>query len=118
MDHSEEMVALARERAPGARVVLSERAPFQRASFTAMAMSVVLFLLEDPMSALGECRRVLRAGARIALFTTAPELRGTPAAPEPLARFGRFYTTASSRSWRAMRGSARSRSTTTAADSC
>ena len=29
---------------------------------------------------------------RLAITTTPPELRGTPAAPEPMASIGRFYT--------------------------
>ena len=41
---------------------------------------------------LRECRRVLRPGGRLALYTTAPELRGTPAAPEPIASQGHFYS--------------------------
>ena len=46
----------------------------------------------DTVRALRECRRVLVAGGRMALYTTAPELRGTPAAPEPLAARGHFYS--------------------------
>jgi ubiquinone/menaquinone biosynthesis C-methylase UbiE len=93
LDHSEEMVALARERVPAAEVVLgsAERLPFADRSFTAVAMSVVFFFLEDPVGALGECRRVLTPGGRIAVYTTSPALRGTPAAPEPLAALGHFY---------------------------
>jgi SAM-dependent methyltransferase len=93
LDHSEEMVELARERAPQATVVLgsAERLPFSHASFTAVALSVVFFFLDDPVGVLGECRRVLRTDGRVAIFTTAPELRGTPAAPEPLASRGHFY---------------------------
>ncbi len=34
---------------------------------------------------------MLASGGRLALYTTAPELRGTPAAPEPLAGRGHFY---------------------------
>jgi SAM-dependent methyltransferase len=96
IDHSEEMVHLARERAPGADVQLAsaEKLPFPDASFSAVAMSVVFFFFERPALVLGECRRVLLANGRIAVYTTAPELRGTPAAPEPLARFGHFYTDA------------------------
>ncbi|HEV2980449.1 MAG TPA: class I SAM-dependent methyltransferase [Solirubrobacteraceae bacterium] len=96
IDHSEEMVALARERAPGANVELAsaETLPFADASFSAVAMSVVFFFFERPELVLSECRRVLAADGRIAVYTTAPELRGTPAAPEPLARFGHFYTDA------------------------
>jgi SAM-dependent methyltransferase len=93
IDHSEEMVSLARERAPGAEVVLAsaEQLPFEDASFTAAAMSVVFFFLPDPVAVLRECRRVLRAGGRMAVYTNAPELRGTPAAPEPVASHAHFY---------------------------
>ncbi len=55
-------------------------------------MSVVFFFLDDPVGALGECRRVLGRRGRLAVYTTAPELRGTPAAPEPVASRGHFYT--------------------------
>ena len=93
LDHSEEMVALASERAPGARVVhgSAERLPFGDGAFTAVSMSVVFFFLPDPAAALGECRRVLAPGGRLAVYTTAPELRGTPAAPEPLAAHAHFH---------------------------
>jgi ubiquinone/menaquinone biosynthesis C-methylase UbiE len=93
IDHSEEMVALARERAPGANVLLADakRLPFGEAQFTALAMSIVFFFFDDPVAVLRECRRVLRPGARMAIYTTGPELRGTPAAPEPLAKFGHFH---------------------------
>jgi SAM-dependent methyltransferase len=94
LDHSDEMVRLAQERAPGATVVRAdaERLPFADQTLTAVAMSIVFFFLQDPVAVLRECRRVLRAGGRIAVYTTAPELRGTPAAPEPIASRGRFYT--------------------------
>jgi len=93
LDHSEEMVSLASERAPGAEVVLGSAGdlPFADASFTAVAMSVVFFLLPDPVEALRQSRRVLVPGGRIAVYTTSPDLRGTPAAPEPLASRGHFY---------------------------
>ena len=55
-------------------------------------MSVVFFFLADPVGALHECRRVLVSDGRLAVYTTAPELRGTPAAPEPIASAGHFYT--------------------------
>jgi ubiquinone/menaquinone biosynthesis C-methylase UbiE len=93
LDHSEEMVRLARERSGGAEVVLGDAAnlPFPGASFTAVAMSIVFMFLPDPEAVLGECRRVLSSGGRVAIYTTGPELRGTPAAPEPLASQSRFY---------------------------
>jgi SAM-dependent methyltransferase len=94
IDHSEEMVELARQRAPGAEVVLAkaERLPFADDAFSAVAMSVVFFFFDDPVGVLRECRRVLRPGGRLAVYTTGPELRGTPAAPEPIASQGHFYT--------------------------
>ena len=93
VDHSAEMVALARERAPGAAVVHAgaEALPFGDGAFTAVAMSIVLLFLPDPVGALEECRRVLTPGGRLAVYTTGPELRGTPAAPEPLAAHSHFY---------------------------
>ncbi|HEX2412577.1 MAG TPA: class I SAM-dependent methyltransferase [Solirubrobacteraceae bacterium] len=93
LDHSEEMVRLARARAPGAHVVLgsAERLPFEERAFTAVSMSIVFFFLPEPVAALAECRRVLEPGGCLALYTTAPQLRGTPAAPEPLAARGHFY---------------------------
>jgi SAM-dependent methyltransferase len=93
LDHSQEMAELARERAPGAEVVLgtAERLPFGDDTFSAAAMSIVLFFLDDPVGVLRECRRVLRPGGRLAVYTTGPELRGTPAAPEPIASLGHFY---------------------------
>jgi SAM-dependent methyltransferase len=93
IDHSEEMVSLARERAPGATIALgsAEQPPFADASFTAVAMSIVFFFFAEPLVVLRECRRVLVPGGRVAIYTTGPELRGTPAAPEPLASRGHFY---------------------------
>lgn len=93
LDHSEDMVELARDRAPGAEMVHSkvEALPFADETFTAVAMSIVFFFLDDPVGVLRECQRVLRPGGRIAIYTTGPELRGTPAAPEPLASRGHFY---------------------------
>jgi SAM-dependent methyltransferase len=93
LDHSEEMVRLARERAPTADVHLgrAEELPYPPASFTAVAMSVVFFLFPDPIAVLTECRRVLQPTGRLASYSTAPELRGTPAAPEPLASRCHFY---------------------------
>jgi ubiquinone/menaquinone biosynthesis C-methylase UbiE len=93
VDHSAEMVELARERAPGAEVIRADAAalPFAEAAFTKAALAVVFFFLPDPVAALAEVARVLVPGGRIAVYTTAPELRGTPAAPEPLASRGFFY---------------------------
>lgn len=94
LDHSPDMVALARERASGATVVegSAELLPFEAGAFTAVSMSVVFFFLDDPVGVLRECRRVLVPGGRLAVYTTGPELRGTGAAPEPVASLGHFHT--------------------------
>jgi len=94
LDHSEEMVELARERAPGAELAhaKAESLPFEDHTFSAVALSVVFFFLDDPVAVLRECSRVLRPGGHLAVYTTGPELRGTPAAPEPIASRGHFYT--------------------------
>jgi SAM-dependent methyltransferase len=94
LDHSPEMVRLAHERAPGASVVraTAEALPFADGSFEAVTMSVVFFFLNDPVGVLEECRRVLGARGGLGVYTTAPELRGTPAAPEPIASQGHFYS--------------------------
>ncbi len=93
IDHSEEMVGLARERAPAAdvRVASAEALPFADNEFTAVAMSVVFLFLADPVAVLRECRRVMKPRARLAIYTTGPALRGTPAAPEPVAGRAHFY---------------------------
>ena len=74
------MTRLARQRAPGASVVCAaaENLPFAANAFGALAMSVVFFFLTDPVRVLRECRRVLRPGAPVAIYTTGPEMRGTP----------------------------------------
>jgi SAM-dependent methyltransferase len=93
LDHSEEMVGLARERAPGATVVLgtANELPFADQAFTAAAISIVLMFLDEPVPALRECRRVLGPHARLALYTTSPALRGTPAIPELMASHTHLY---------------------------
>jgi SAM-dependent methyltransferase len=96
LDHSEDMVHVARARAPRASVVIgeAEELPFADDAFTAVAMSVVFMFLADPVGVLRECRRVLASRGRLAIYTTAPELRGTPAAPQPLAAHCWFYSDA------------------------
>jgi ubiquinone/menaquinone biosynthesis C-methylase UbiE len=95
LDHSPDMVRLARETTTGrARIVRGEaRAiPFGTGEFTAISCIVAFFFFDDPVAVLREFRRVLdRERGRIAVFTTPPELRGTPAAPYPLATRGHFY---------------------------
>jgi len=100
IDHSEEMVQLAQETnadavAAGRLEVLQGDAhdlPFADASFTCAAAMQVFFFFADPQRVLAECHRVLRPGGRLAVFTVAEGAKGTPAAPEPMASRGHFYS--------------------------
>jgi ubiquinone/menaquinone biosynthesis C-methylase UbiE len=85
VDHSAEMVELARPYA-----VLADAAdlPFDAGAFTAVSSIQAFLFFPDPLAALQEMRRV---GGRAAIWTTAPEGRGTPASPYPLASRGHFY---------------------------
>jgi SAM-dependent methyltransferase len=90
IDHSKEMVALA---APFAVYGRAEELPFEDAEFTAVSSVVAFFFFPDPVGALREMRRVLDPErGRLAIYTTAPEAKGTPAAPYPLATRGHFHT--------------------------
>jgi SAM-dependent methyltransferase len=99
VDHSSAMVRLAREEnrqavTEGRLEVLessADRLPFPDGVFTCAAMTGVLGFLPDPVAALAEIRRVLRAGGRLVVLGSDPEMRGTPAAPEPMASRLRFY---------------------------
>jgi SAM-dependent methyltransferase len=93
LDHSREMVELARATA-GVPVVQgsAEHLPFADAEFTAVSCIVAFFFFAEPVRVLREMRRVLDPQrGRIAIFTTPPEAKGTPAAPYPLATRGHFY---------------------------
>ena len=95
VDHSAEMVRLAENTTAGAaRIVRGDAAnlPFGDGEFTAVSSIVAFFFFPDPVAALREFRRVVaRDNGRIAVYTTAPEMKGTPAAPYPLATRGHFY---------------------------
>ena len=95
LDHSREMVRLTRRKSPGLHVVEADAAamPFADGEFTAVSCLVAFFFFPDPVAALREMRRVLDPErGRIAVMTTAPEARGTPASPEPFASRGHFHT--------------------------
>lgn len=96
LDHSEAMVVLARERVPRADLVIAnaDHLPFPVGTFSAVSMSMVFLFFDDPIGVLRECHRVLSPEGRLASYTIAQELRGTPAAPEPLANKSHFYTDA------------------------
>jgi ubiquinone/menaquinone biosynthesis C-methylase UbiE len=85
LDHSRDMVRLARKTLAGRAQVVrgsAEALPFADGEFTAVSSLVAFFFFPDPVAALEEFRRVLdRERGRIAVFTTAPEMKGTPAAP-------------------------------------
>jgi SAM-dependent methyltransferase len=99
IDHSADMIRLAREENAEAvasgRLEVHEadatRLPFADFTFTCAAMTGALGFLPDPVGALAEIRRVLRPGGRLVLQGTDPEMKGTPAAPEPMASRLRFY---------------------------
>jgi SAM-dependent methyltransferase len=100
VDHSRDMVRLAREKNAGAiaagrlRVVVgkAERLPFADGEFSAVSCLVAFLFFPEPVGVLREFRRVLQVGrGRFAVYTTSPELRGTPAAPYPLATRCHFY---------------------------
>jgi ubiquinone/menaquinone biosynthesis C-methylase UbiE len=95
VDHSRDMVRLARKTTGGkARIVHgeAEALPFEDGEFTAISCLVAFFFFPDPVAVLCEFRRVLDPErGRAAVFTTPPEMKGTPAAPYPLATRGHFY---------------------------
>jgi SAM-dependent methyltransferase len=95
VDHSNDMVQLARETTGGRAPIVhasAEKLPFEQGAFTAVSSLVAFFFFPDPVAALREFHRVVDPQrGRIAVYTTAPELKGTPAAPYPLATRGHFY---------------------------
>lgn len=99
VDHSHEMVKLAsevnRDAIMRGRLIIHEaeadRLPYSDAIFSCAVMTGVFGFLPDPVAALSEIRRVLAKGGRLVVYTIPKELRGTPAAPEPIASRVRFY---------------------------
>jgi SAM-dependent methyltransferase len=96
IDHSAEMVALARKRNAGAvaagRLTVeqaeAERLPFADGEFTTAALANVFFFLYEPERVLDELHRVLASGGRLAIHTDAP---GLPSWLAPITRRMRFY---------------------------
>jgi SAM-dependent methyltransferase len=99
IDHSPDMVGLAQQENRGAVTegrlevcqASADHLPFPDATFTCAVMTGILGFLPDPVATLREIRRVLRQGGRLVALGSDPELRGTPAAPEPMASRLRFY---------------------------
>jgi SAM-dependent methyltransferase len=100
VDHSPEMVRIAREQNADAlaegrlEVVEADAAalPFDDGRFTAAVMTGVLGFLPDPVATFAEIRRVLAPGGRFVALGADPAMKGTPAAPEPMASRLSFYT--------------------------
>lgn len=99
IDHSAEMVALAREQnaqavAEGRLEVIeadAQRLPFPDEMFTCATMTGVLGFLPDPVATFAEIRRVLADGGRLVVLGSDPASKGTLASPEPMASRLRFY---------------------------
>ncbi len=93
IDHSLEMVEVARrEHEPAIRAGRLEivagsadALPWADGAFTCASMHGVLGFLPDAARVLAEIRRVLAPGGRFVGLGSDPELKGTPAAPEPIA---------------------------------
>jgi len=83
VDHSRAMIRLA---APYAALGDAQALPFQEGYFTAVSSIQAFMFIPDQLQALREMLRVLDPEqGRVAIWTAAPEARGTPAAPEPAA---------------------------------
>jgi SAM-dependent methyltransferase len=99
VDHSSDMVRLAsqvnHDAIQAGRLEIREASaaslPFPDGAFTCAVMTGVFGFIHEPGRALSEVARVLVPRGRFALFTGSRELRGTPAAPEPVAARVRFY---------------------------
>lgn len=99
IDHSADMVRLAsqanRESIQAGRLEIRQgdagALPFKDETFSCAVMTGVFGFIDEPVRALSEIARVLAPGGRFALFTASQELRGTPAAPEPMASRLYFY---------------------------
>ena len=101
IDHSFDMVNLARKENKSAiadkRLEIhqsdAEILPFPDNTFSCAAMTGVLGFLKNPVQALLEIKRVLKKGGRAIIMGTDPEMKGTPAAPEPMVSRLHFYET-------------------------
>jgi SAM-dependent methyltransferase len=99
IDHSHDMVRLAKEVNSLAveenrlevRESEADTLPFSDDIFTCAVSTGAFSFFDRPEVVLSEIRRVLRNNGRLIVFTGSKDLRGTPAAPEPIASQLRFY---------------------------
>lgn len=99
IDHSPDMLRTARENnqvaiAAGRLTVLEGEAdhlPVPSDSFTCCVCTGAFSFFPDPAGSMREMYRALAPGGRLAVYTTTAKLRGTPAAPEPVASRLHFY---------------------------
>jgi len=99
IDHSPDMVKTAQELNKEAvkegRLEVSEgeanQLLFPSNRFSCAVMTNVFGFLPDPVRALKEIHRVLSRDGRLVVFAVSPEMRGTMAAPEPIASRIHFY---------------------------
>lgn len=99
IDHSPDMVQLTKEVNHDAvaegrlqiQQASADHLPFADTTFTCAVMTGVLGFLPDPVAALREIRRVLAPNGRLVMLGSDAALRGTPAAPEPMASRLHFY---------------------------
>lgn len=100
IDHSADMLRVAEELNANAvaqgrlqiHQASADQLPFSDQTFTCASMTGVFGFLPDPLTALKEIWRVLQPNGRLVMLGSDPALRGTPAAPEPIASRLRFYT--------------------------
>lgn len=93
IDHSLDMISVASAQNSKAveegRLVLNagdaEKLPFADGAFTCIVCTGVFNFIRHPEIFLTEVYRVLGKGGRFILFVGSKELRGTPAAPDPIA---------------------------------
>ena len=99
IDHSPEMVKLARENnnvfiEEGKLEVIygdAEILPFNNQKFTCVVMTGVFQFIQKPQTLLKEIFRVLGKNGRLFIYGGSKEMKGTVAAPEPHASRLKFY---------------------------